>query len=116
MLRLVDATTDTAPDLRRIGLYGFERELERYVVGTLRAHWPRSAIMRATDAGQLERVRQQLWLCALAPPGATLAPVLWLDGIGTDAAPVRLGRGVWRLAAPVTAERLVRGIERVLRG
>ena len=115
MLRLVDRAVDAAPDLRRVGLYGLERELERYVVHTLRAHWPRSAIMRATDPGQLERVRQQLWLCATPPPGGTLAPVLWLDGIGTEAAPVRLGPGMWRLAAPITAERLVQGIDQVLR-
>ena len=33
MLRLVDRLVEAAPELRRIGLYGFERELERYVVG-----------------------------------------------------------------------------------
>ena len=39
MLRLVDRAVDAAPDLRRVGLYGLERELERYVVHTLRAEW-----------------------------------------------------------------------------
>jgi hypothetical protein len=114
MLRVVDAVRSPAASLRRIGLYGFEPELERYVMDTLRARWPRSSVTFATDPGELQRVRQQLWLCACAPPEATLAPVLWLDGVGVESAPTRLAPRLWRLSAPITAERLVHGIERVL--
>ena len=114
MLRLVDAAIPARPALRRIGLHGFEPELERWLLHALATRWPRASITFASDADELRRVRQQLWLSGKAPPEGTLAPVLWLDGIGTDAAPERLSPLLWRLAAPITAERLVQGIARVL--
>jgi hypothetical protein len=114
VLRLVDSASPPKPALRRIGLHGFEPELERWLLQALAAQWPRAAITFASDADALCRVRQQLWLSANAPPEGTLAPVLWLDGIGTSEAPERLAPSLWRLAAPITAERLVHGIARVL--
>ena len=114
MLRAVDAERGATPTLRRIGLHGFEPELERWLLRALEAHWPRAAVTFAADPSALRRVRQQLWLSATAPPEGTLAPVLWLDGIGTREAPERLAPGLWRLAAPITADRLVHGIARVL--
>ena len=114
MLRLVDSAHAATPPLRRIGLHGFEPELERWLLHALATHWPDAAITFAADPGALRRVRQQLWLTATAPPEGTLAPVLWLDGIATHETPERLAPRLWRLAAPITAERLVHGIARVL--
>jgi hypothetical protein len=114
MLHLVDAPREAPPQLRRVGLYGFEPDLEHYVLCALRARWPRVAATFAADADQLARVRQQLWLCAQPPPDRTRAPVLWIDGIDTDAAPLRLSPRLWRLATPITGARLVSAVERVL--
>ena len=114
MLHVVGAARPVIPELRRLGLYGFEPELQGYVLWSLRKRWPRLAVTHAIQAEALQRVRPQLWLCAKPPPDATLAPILWLDGIGTDAVPTRFAPKLWRMAAPLTRARLVLGIERVL--
>ena len=114
MLRLVDTPSTPAPELRRVGLYGFEPDLERYVRHALGARWPRLVLTVALEPDELLRVRQQLWLCALVPPEGTRSPVLWLDGIGTSAGQVRLAPNLWRITAPVTATRLLRAVDDVL--
>ena len=114
MLRLIGASGAAEPVFRRLGMYGFQPELEVYLLHALRARWPRLVVTHAENTDELKRVHQQLWLCAKQPPVDTLAPALWLDGIGTDSVPVCLAPSLWRLAAPITADRLLPGIECVL--
>lgn len=114
MLQLVGAPVPATRELRRIGFYALDADLERYVVDALRARWPRLAITYATREEDLSRLRPQLWLSAAPVPARTHAPALWLDGIGTDARVLELGPGLWRLPAPVTAVRLVHAVEQVL--
>jgi hypothetical protein len=74
----------TPPVLRRnCAAWGAaSRDLERYVRHALGARWPRLVLTVALDPGELLRVRQQLWLCAIVPPEGMRSPVLWLDEPG----------------------------------
>lgn len=113
MLRLVHAPTP--PDLRRVSIWGVDRELGAYLERRLRTRWPHVIVQHVTSAQAHDPRPADLWICGLEPPEPPPVPTLWLGEIDRSASVVRIGQRLWKCSMPITGRQLEHRIQRLWR-
>jgi hypothetical protein len=97
-----------------VAFVGLEEELAVYVERRLRERWPAIGIQWASGLEEVRASLVQLVVCGNEPLSETTMPTLWLSDLERQSYPFRVRDRLWKCAMPISGERLMRTIERMV--